>query len=66
MEAPGRKNLSSQNSFFEIMGKEGQVSFPVLGCTRENEATRISVAYRFLPLEHSLCLTDTVNIGANI
>lgn len=56
-----RKSLSSQNGFFEIMGKEGQISFPVLGCTRENKARQISVAYRFIPLEHPVCLNfDTM------
>lgn len=54
-----RESLSSQNSFFEIMGKEGQISFPVLGCARENKASQIIVACRFIPLEHPVCLTLT-------
>lgn len=46
-----RQTLSGQKSFFEVMGTEGQISFPVLGCTRGNKARQISVLYRFTPLE---------------
>lgn len=52
-------SLSNQNSSFEIMDKEGQISFPVLGCIRENKTGHIGVAYRFIPLEHPACLTLT-------
>lgn len=50
-----RESLPSQSSFFEGMGKGGQISFPLLGCSRGSKASQISVAYRFIPL----CVTLT-------
>lgn len=54
-----KESLWNQNSSFEIVDKEGQIRFTMLGCTRENKTGHIGVAYRFIPLEHPACLTLT-------
>lgn len=45
-----RESLSRQNTFFEGVGKGGQISFPASGCSRGSKATQISVVYRFIPV----------------